>query len=87
MKKISTWSELDGLKSEKYKITVDTELGCGWINPIVETEETLGDEYYEHHMYLTTHTFYKRQLESSNKLLHKFGFDVELVTWWEGEKV
>ena len=63
MKKISTWRELDGLKSEKYQIKVDKETGCGWINPIVETEETLGEKYYDHHVYLSTHTFMKVRLE------------------------
>ena len=83
MKKISTWSELDGLESDRYKITVDIENGCGWINPIVETEETLGEKYYDHHMYLSTHTFYESMIRSSNKLLQKFGFDVKLVHPWE----
>lgn len=83
MKKISTWHELDGLKSENYQIKVDKETGCGWINPIVETEKTLGEKYYDHHVYLSTHTFYESQIEASNKLLKKYGFDVKLVHPWE----
>lgn len=81
MKKISTWRELDGLKSEKYQIEVNDDRCCGWINPIVETEETLGENYYDHHMYLSTHTFYESQIKYSNELMQKYGFDVELVSW------
>ena len=80
-KKIKSWAELVGLESENYKLEVKLlgyGGGCAFIVPKVETEETKKD-YYEHHWYLSTHTFYPSTVKSSNAVLRKFGFDVELL--------
>jgi hypothetical protein len=81
-KLIKTWEELDGLESENYKIEVDLDLYGGWILPKVETEETLNREnYWKHHIYLTTHTFYGSNYKNSTEILQEHGFDVELDNW------
>lgn len=79
-KLIKTWDELVGLESENYKIVVELRGGCGWIRPKVETEETK-ENYFNHHAYLSTHTFYGSQYKQSTKTLQKFGFDVEIDNW------
>lgn len=49
--------------------------------PKVETEETEGDNYFKHHRYLSTHTFYGLNYRHSTKTLQKYGFDVEIDNW------
>lgn len=78
-KLIKNWKELDGLESENYIVRVKDNC-CGWIEPKVETEETKKD-YFKHHNYLSTHTFYGSQYKGSTKTLQKFGFDVEIDNW------
>lgn len=78
---IKGWEDLVGLESENYKLNIELENGCGWIEPKEETEETMGDEYWNHHEYLSTHTFYGHQYEVSTKILQRFGFDVEIDNW------
>lgn len=79
-KKIRTWEELDGLLSEdgRYKIEVELENGCGYIVPTFEVPDS---EYWKHHEYLSTHTFYGKTYKYSNETLKKFGFNVELESW------
>lgn len=79
-KLIKTWDELDGLESEKYKVEVDKDHCNGWIVPKVETEET-EENYFKHHAYLSTHTFYGSQYDYYTEVLQKFGFDVEIDNW------
>ncbi len=79
-KLITNWEELAGLESKKYKLEIDVDMGCGWIVPKVETEETK-ENYCEHHFYLSTHTFYGIKHKYSTEVLQKFGFDVELDNW------
>lgn len=81
MKIAHNWEELDGLESEKYRIEVDPDGYSGWIVPKVETEETKGENYLDHHKYLSTHSFYKEknQYQFTNRLLKQYGFDVEVV--------
>ena len=79
-KLITNWEDLVGLESEKYKLEIDVDMGCGWIVPKVETEETETD-YCRHHYYLSTHTFYGGHNRSYTKVLQNFGFDIELDTW------
>lgn len=74
---IRNWEDLVGLESEEYKLEIDVDMGCGWIVPKVETEEN----YYEHHFYLSTHTFYEMKYKYSTEILQKYGFDVELDNW------
>lgn len=84
-KLIKNWRELSEIEpNNKYKIEVDIECGYGWIKPIVETEET-EENYFKHHYYLSTHTFYGSNYEHSTKILQGFGFDVEIDNWdnWE----
>lgn len=83
-KLIKNWEELSKVPpNEKYKIVVDEEMSCGWIRPIKETDETQ-ENYFKHHKYLSTHTFYGSQYEYSIKLLQEYGFDVELDNWDKG---
>ena len=78
MKVIKNWKELSEVPpNDKYKIEVDLEFCNGWIRPIKETKETQ-DNYFEHHKYLSTHTFYSEEYEWSSKLLQSFGFNIEL---------
>lgn len=80
MNLIKNWEELSKLKNEKYKIEVDFEFYSGWIVPIEETKET-EEDYYEHHHYLSTHTFYGKFYKMYTEILQSFGFDVELDNW------
>ena len=77
-RKIKSWEELVGLESEKYKLEIDLEYGCGYIVPKAETKET-EKNYYANHVYLSTHTFYPKNYEWSTKILQEYGFDVELI--------
>lgn len=78
-KLIKSWDELNGLECENYKIRVEDNC-CAWIVPKVETEETQKD-YWEHHEYLSTHTFYGYEFRRSTEILQRFGFDVEIDNW------
>lgn len=81
MEKIRDWKELSKVKpNDKYKIVVDTDMGNGWIKPITETEET-EKNYFKHHVYLSTHTFYGESYKYYTRKLQEFGFNIELVTW------
>lgn len=80
-KLIKNWQVLAKVPTtNKYKIVLDEDMCSGWIEPIKETKET-EDNYFEHHAYLSTHTFYGSQYKYSTKLLQKFGFDVEIDNW------
>lgn len=81
-KLIKNWEELSKIPpNDKYKIEVDEKYGCSaWILPIEETEETERN-YFEHHVYLSTHTFYGKTYEHSTKVLQEHGFDVEIDNW------
>ena len=37
--------------------------------------------FYDHHVYLSTHTFYGSNYEYSTKLLQEHGFDIEIDNW------
>ena len=81
-KLIKNWEELSKIPpNDKYKIEVDKEYGCSaWILPLEETEETR-ENYFKHHVYLSTHTFYGKTYEYSTKVLQEHGFDVEIDNW------
>lgn len=82
-KLIDNFIELAAVESSKgYKIVLDEDGYSACIEPIVETEET-EKNYYDHHIYLSTHTFYGNEYERSTKILRKFGFDVQLANWDE----
>ena len=90
---VKNWEELSKIPpNSKYRIIVlDC---CGWIVPICDKEsseyayecncqnniKTTG-EYWKHHVYLSTHTFYGKHYEQSTKLLKEHGFDVEIDNW------
>lgn len=84
-KLIKNWKELAQIPpNDKYKIEIDEKYGCcGWIVPVTETKET-EENYFEHHKYLSTHTFYGKTYKHSTKVLQKFGFDVEIDNWDKG---
>ena len=77
---IKTWKELDGLESENYVIKLNESECSGWIKPKVETDQTRNN-YFEHHEYLSMHTFCRHQHQLSTEILQKFGFDVEIDNW------
>lgn len=93
-KLIKTWEELDGLKNDKYQIIVNKKYCCGWIIPICDEQIKPGTDeyicncsdfdepgYYDHHQYLSTHTFYGSEYKYSTELLQRFGFDIEIDNW------
>lgn len=78
-KLIKDWGELSKISpNDKYKIEVED--CCGWIVPLKETNETIKN-YFDHHIYLSTHTFYGLHYKESTRILQKFGFDVEIDNW------
>lgn len=77
---INNWEDLGKCESKNYKIELEDSGVCGWIVPKHETEET-ENNWFEHHCYLSTHTFYGHQYMESNKLLRRYGFKVKLVSW------
>ena len=77
---IRNWNDLVGLESEHYQLKINTNMGHGWIVPKVETEETEQD-YFKHHKYLSTHTFYDDEhKQRTTNWLQEFGFDAEIYT-------
>lgn len=83
-KLIKKWEELSKVPpNDKYKIVVDVDMCNGHIVPVKETEETK-ENYFKHHAYLSTHTFYGSQYEWSTKLLQEYGFDIEIDNWDKG---
>jgi len=87
MKLIKNWGELNGLFNDKYQIFVED--CCGWIIPLCdEPAEHMFNchckddkDYFNNHVYLSTHTFYGSQYKYSTKILQEHGFDVEIDNW------
>ena len=78
---IKNWQELAKLPpNDKYKIIIDEDMCSGYIVPINETEETIYN-YFKHHHYLGTHTFYGKT--GTPNILKEFGWDIELANWDE----
>lgn len=77
-KLIRNWDELgkEVSKDGKHKIKLEETGFCAWIVPVEETPETEGVDYFKHHAYLSTHTFYGSTCKESTKKLQDFGFDV-----------
>jgi predicted GTPase len=80
---ISSWEELNGLENDKYFIEVEVENGRGYVRPKFDVPT---DKYYDHNVYLHTHTFYGTQYFESTNTLRRLGFNVQLSNW-EGETV
>ena len=93
-KLIKTWQELAKVPAnDKYRIIVDLEMCNGWIVPVCDEpegrnfkchcdEEELRDkDFWDEHVYLSTHTFYGSQYKYSTKVLQKHGFDIEIDNW------
>lgn len=93
-KLIKTWAELAKVPAnDKYKIIVDLHMCCGHIIPINDVGTNGGDEYicnceemeiaeyFKHHVYLSTHTFYGSNYEYSTRVLQEHGFDIEIDNW------
>ena len=93
-KLIKNWEELSQVPAnDKYQIIVDKELCNGWIIPINDKPTGDGDnficncvgemycDFYNHHVYLNTHTFYGSNYKYSTEMLQKYGFDVEIDNW------
>lgn len=93
MKLIKNWEELAQVPAnDKYKIIVDSDCCCGWIVPICDEPSEINDfdchcvdscliNFFDDHVYLSTHTFYGSHYKESTELLQKFGFDIELENW------
>ena len=94
-KLIKTWEELFQVPANnKYKIIVNLEMYSGWIIPIWDEptndndefncnceKEISTEEYFKHHVYLSTHTFYGSNYKESTKILQNHGFDIEIDNW------
>ena len=94
MKLIKNWKELSQVPpNDKYKIIVDEDMCNGWIVPICDEKDDKDEfichcegiettkEYFENHIYLSTHTFYSSQYKRSTEILQKCGFDIEIDNW------
>lgn len=94
VKVIKTWNELSKLINDKYKVIVED--CCGWIVPICDEydendpynsficncpDEIKNGNFYAHHVYLSTHTFYGSNYKYSTEILKEYGFDVEIDNW------
>lgn len=93
-KLIKTWEELSRVPSnDKYRIIVDLKLCGGWIIPTTDKPTGKDDDFecnckgemhenfFEHHVYLSTHTFYGSNYKKSTEILQRYGFDVEIDNW------
>ena len=93
-KLIKTWKELSQVPANnKYRIIVDLKLCSGWIIPITDKptekdddfkcncKDEMYDNFFKHHIYLSTHTFYGSNYKKSTEILQKYGFDVEIDNW------
>ena len=94
-KLIKNWEELAKVPAnDNYKIIVDGDMCSGWIVPVwdepdeldyicnCENKDTMNvHEYYNEHIYLSTHTFYGSEYKHSTEILQKHGFDVEIDNW------
>lgn len=94
-KLIRNWEELSKVPAnDKYQIIVDLDMCCGHIIPITDEPTGNGDDfkcfcddkmetkdYFKHHIYLSTHTFYGSRYKYSTEVLQKCGFDVEIDNW------
>lgn len=100
-KLIKGWKELAAVPaSDKYKIIVDQEMCSGWIVPVCDEFDENRDficncpdrdtmntyEYFNHHIYLSTHTFYGSRYAEYTKVLQECGFDIELDNWDKDRK-
>lgn len=91
-KLIKNWKELSQVPpNDKYKIIVND--CCGWIVPIFDMPDDKDDficncknqdNFYDNHVYLSTHTFYGKNYKYSTELLQKYGFDIEIDNWDKG---
>jgi hypothetical protein len=80
-KLIKSWDELKECISETHILEIDVD-GCnGWITHKNSNENYIN--YSENNHYLSTHTFYGSNYESSTALLQKCGFNVQLENWDE----
>ena len=82
-KLISTWSELVGLENDNYRIEIDEDRCSGHVVPKFEVND---DEFFDHHIYLSTHTFYGGTYFMYTVKLRNMGFNIQLANW-DGETV
>jgi len=51
----------------------------------IDSEEYIN--FFDHHIYLSTHTFYKNHYKESTKLLNKYGWkNIEIDNWDKEEE-
>ena len=90
---VKNWKELSEIPANnKYRILIKDY--CGWIVPVCDNFsednafecncsndiKTTG-EFWKHHVYLSTHTFYGSQYKQSTKIFQEHGFDIEIDNW------
>ena len=93
-KLIKNWKELAKVPAnDTYQIIVDEFMCSGWIIPITDKPTGQGDDFdcnctgqmyhdfFDHHVYLSTHTFYGGNYKYSTKVLQQHGFDIEIDNW------
>lgn len=93
-KLIRHWGDLAKLKNDKYHIAFDSECYCAWLIPI--TDKPIGnrgdfkcncsgkmkkENFFKHHVYLSTHSFYGSTYKYTTKVLQEHGFDVQVDNW------
>lgn len=89
MKLIKNWEELKQVPpNDKYRIIIKD--CCGWIVPVCDEDNPKqdfycncpnDDNYFDNHVYLSTHTFYGSTYKYSTKVLQEHGFDIEIDNW------
>ena len=75
---IRGWLDLSKAVSDHYYIEIDEDKGSGHVYPKFMVSDK---DYYDHMMYLSTHTFYGSMYAYSTMKLRQFGFNVQLANW------
>jgi len=69
---IQSWDELSKCQSDTHYLEIDVEMESGWVRSKTDSDDE---------MYLSTHTFYGSNYQSSSELLPSKGFNVQLDNW------
>lgn len=73
--KVHNWEGLIGQISKDGRLhIIEMDNGSVWIQPIDESKWKAG----VNSQYLSTHTFYRRHVVSTNRILKKYGFDIRV---------
>ena len=82
-KLIKNWEELAKVPpNDRYQIVVDLDTPDEDSDFLCNCEGMMKDsEFFKHHVYLSTHTFYGSNYKHSTKILQDHGFDIEIDNW------